>query len=77
MNAGKRKELLLEESSGELVLGNWWYNRKGAAVTWVDLDLRQHGEGGTPPKDYAFTFIAGQCCCLPPQLIGVNHIKFA
>ncbi|KAK8403951.1 hypothetical protein O3P69_000185 [Scylla paramamosain] len=43
-----------------LVLGNWWCNSgKGAAVTWVDLDLKQHGERGTPPKDYAFTFIAG------------------
>ncbi|KAG0715011.1 hypothetical protein GWK47_012905 [Chionoecetes opilio] len=43
-----------------LVLGNWWSDAgEGVAVTGVDLDLRQHGEGGTPPTDYAFTFRAG------------------
>ncbi|KAI8425991.1 hypothetical protein MSG28_004970 [Choristoneura fumiferana] len=26
---------------------------------WVDLQLYQHGEGGAPPRDYAFSFQAG------------------
>lgn len=43
-----------------LVLGHWWTRvGEGAPVTCVDLQLHEHGEGGTPPKDYAFTFTAG------------------
>ncbi|CAH0398899.1 unnamed protein product [Chilo suppressalis] len=29
-------------------------------IKWVDLQLYQHGEGGSPPKDYAFRFQAGK-----------------
>ncbi|CAL4145452.1 unnamed protein product, partial [Meganyctiphanes norvegica] len=43
-----------------LVLGNWWTaDGRGSAVEAVDLQLMHHGEGGTPPTDYAFTFKAG------------------
>ncbi|KAH9636746.1 hypothetical protein HF086_005069 [Spodoptera exigua] len=28
-------------------------------IKWVDLKLYQHGESGTAPRDYAFTFAAG------------------
>ncbi|XP_037792800.1 uncharacterized protein LOC119588168 [Penaeus monodon] len=43
-----------------LVLGHWWSRvGEGAPVTCVDLQLHEHGEGGTPPKDYAFAFTAG------------------
>ncbi|XP_054287744.1 uncharacterized protein LOC129003474 [Macrosteles quadrilineatus] len=29
-------------------------------ITWCDFKLYQHGENGTPPKDYAFSFKAGK-----------------
>ena len=28
-------------------------------IKWVDLKLYQHGENGNAPRDYAFTFGAG------------------
>lgn len=28
-------------------------------IEWTDLTLYQHGENGTPPKDHAFSFKAG------------------
>ncbi|KAM3955850.1 uncharacterized protein ACR2FA_010194 isoform 2-T2 [Aphomia sociella] len=34
-------------------------NGKVLPVKWVDLQLYQHGEGGQPPKEYAFRFQAG------------------
>ncbi|KAG6460643.1 hypothetical protein O3G_MSEX012119 [Manduca sexta] len=34
-------------------------NKEVYPIQWVDLKLYQHGEGGTAPKDYAFTFGAG------------------
>lgn len=43
-----------------LMLGNWYTaGGQGEAVSHVDLDLKQHGERGTPPTDYAFMFTAG------------------
>lgn len=29
-----------------------------------DMELYQHGEFGTPPKDYAFSFKAGKICTI-------------
>lgn len=52
-------------TSHRLILGNWWTSAgQGEALTHVDLDLKQHGEGGTPPTDYAFIFTAGQSLLL-------------
>ncbi|KAK3866638.1 hypothetical protein Pcinc_027840 [Petrolisthes cinctipes] len=48
-----------------LELGHWWPRYGcGTGVTSVNLHLLHHGEGGTPPTDYAFTFTAG----------GVEHL---
>ncbi|XP_059609305.1 uncharacterized protein LOC132256775 [Phlebotomus argentipes] len=32
---------------------------KLSAISWCDFELYQHGEGGIPPKDFAFQFSAG------------------
>ncbi|XP_049874258.1 uncharacterized protein LOC126372504 [Pectinophora gossypiella] len=41
--------------AGEIALANG----KILPIKWVDLKLHQHGEEGTAPRDYAFSFQAG------------------
>lgn len=49
------------------------------AVEEADLELYQHGEGGVPPRDYAFRFVAGECGSrrsFYSQMFTV-HLRFA
>lgn len=71
----KRNYCLLKLMLSRLTVGYIYlakYN-KMYPVQDCDLELYQHGHVGTPPKDYAFSFTAGQYF-LHPLLKFAKHL---